>query len=401
MEESTGKVEPRMYYSQQYLGAADRLFGRHARYFAASTSRKSMDRPTFLIKDVWTTPGSGSAGDTHRSSFLNVVHAEFDKSSEFSSSFSRLVSSGPVYINRGDTLVADSTATAFARLPNTTQGATKGSNNAQGSSGTCVRQHRRTVTKWTGNMISAADNQSQVVVAVADAMVALNAAYAKCKILHGNISDRAILLQQTVDGIKGVLADFDYASYAGDSAGAIEVPELMLFQLIRCLENPGAVRTPLDDPESLFYLVCWLDTFGVNQEQRTDYVTKYTVRCTPRYEPRLPILRWNQGSADDIAEYKRSHMANIDIFDEDILSNMRHGSLRRLAADMSMALFTHPGCSGTKPVSNLRPAAHGVAPPLGGECDPLILRNAFENEIIVNLLEVLVKHRSAALAALK
>ncbi|KAJ2859507.1 hypothetical protein GGH94_006071 [Coemansia aciculifera] len=401
MDESTGKVEPHTYYSQRCLGAADRLFGRHARYFAASTSRKSMDRPTFLIKDVWTTPGSGSAGDTHRSSFLNVVHAEFDKSSEFSSSFSRLVSSGPVYINRGDTLVADSTATAFARLPNTTQGATKGSNNAQGSSGTCVRQHRRTVTKWTGNMISAADNQSQVVVAVADAMVALNAAYAKCKILHGNISDRAILLQQTVDGIKGVLADFDYASYAGDSAGAIEVPELMLFQLIRCLENPGAVRTPLDDPESLFYLVCWLDTFGVNQEQRTDYVTKYTVRCTPRYEPRLPILRWNQGSADDIAEYKRSHMANIDIFDEDILSNMRHGSLRRLAADMSMALFTHPGCSGTKPVSNLRPAAHGVAPPLGGECDPLILRNAFENEIIVNLLEVLVKHRSAALAALK
>ncbi|KAJ2862974.1 hypothetical protein GGH94_003904, partial [Coemansia aciculifera] len=113
MDESTGKVEPHTYYSQRCLGAADRLFGRHARYFAASASPKSMDTPAFLIKDMWTIASSGSADDTRESSFLNVLYAEFDKSSEFSGSFSRLVSTGPVYISRGNTLVTDSTATAF------------------------------------------------------------------------------------------------------------------------------------------------------------------------------------------------------------------------------------------------------------------------------------------------
>ncbi|KAJ2061959.1 hypothetical protein GGI17_002727 [Coemansia sp. S146] len=147
MDERTGKVKPWAYYSQQCVGAADRLFGCHTRYFAASTSPESMDKPAFLIKDMWTTSGSGSADDTHESSFLNVLHAEFDKSSEFGGSFSRLVSSGPVYIGRDNTLVTDPTTTAFARLPSTTQGATKGSGDIKGSSSRCIRQHRHTVTK--------------------------------------------------------------------------------------------------------------------------------------------------------------------------------------------------------------------------------------------------------------
>ncbi|KAJ2819827.1 hypothetical protein FBU31_005399, partial [Coemansia sp. 'formosensis'] len=237
MDEQTGQVESHTYYSQQCVGAANRLTGRHARYFTASTSRESMDKPTFLIKDVWATLDSNYANDNRESSFLNVLHAEFDESSEFGGRFSQLVSTGLVHISHGDTFVADSIIAAFAGLPSVSQ----------------VRQHRRTVVQWAGKIISAADNPSQVVVAVADAMAALNVAYDKCKILHGNISDRAILIQQTADGVKGVLADFDYASYAGDTG--VETPELMLFQSIRSLENPRAIRTSLDDCESLFYLV--------------------------------------------------------------------------------------------------------------------------------------------------
>ncbi|KAJ2243315.1 hypothetical protein GGI13_006645, partial [Coemansia sp. RSA 455] len=100
-------------------------------------------------------------------------------------------------------------------------------------------------------MISKADSESQVIVAVADAMVALNVAYTKCKILHGNISDQAILLQLMAKGVKGILAEFDYASYANNGTGAVEALELMLFQSIHCLENPRAVRTFLDDLESI------------------------------------------------------------------------------------------------------------------------------------------------------
>ncbi|KAJ2061971.1 hypothetical protein GGI17_002739 [Coemansia sp. S146] len=414
MDESTGKVEPHTYYSQWCVGTTDHLTGCRPRYFAASTSRKSMNRPTFLTKDVWTTSGSGSADDTHESSFLNVLHAEFDRSSEFSGSFSRLVSSGPVYINRGNTLVTDSTATAFARLPSTTQGAAKDSSNAQGSSSSkaqrssssSVRQHKRTATKWPGNMISAADNQSQVVVAVADAMAALNAVHVKCKILHGNISDRAILLQQTVDGIKGVLADFDYASYAGHSAGTVEVPELLLFQSIRCLEDPEAVRTLLDDLESLPYLVCWLATFGINQAQRAAYIAGLPV------DPDLPIMTWNQGTAAQIARQKRLHMSTPFNFFDNIVSRMRNddGSLRRLALDIHRALFFHPDCYGTKTIPTTTPnevlmvtdipEALREAIAEGRTNDTLVLRNDYVDAIMANLLEVLARHRDLALAVL-
>ncbi|KAJ2812771.1 hypothetical protein H4S07_001170 [Coemansia furcata] len=382
MDEKMDQVERRTYYSQQCVGAADHLTGRHARYFTASTRRDSMDKPTFLIKDVWTTSGSNSAGDTRESSFLDVLHAEFGKSSEFGGRFSRLVRTGPVHICHGDTFVADSTATAFAGLPNVSQ----------------VRQHRRTMALWAGKMISAADNPSQVVVAVADAMAALNAAYVKGKILHGNISDRAILIQQTADGVKGVLADFDYASYAGDST--VETLELMIFQSIRSLEDAEAIRTPLDDGESLLYLVCWLGTFGINRVERMAYAADYTARCHEGRKPRLPILWWSQGDANDIADRKRSNLSTPRDFEEDILSHMRCGPLRRLAADIYRVLFLHPGCSGTKPSSYLEPTAHHVAPTPGGERDPLALRNSFVDAMMWNLLQASVRLRATALAVL-
>ncbi|KAJ2425974.1 hypothetical protein GGF41_002222, partial [Coemansia sp. RSA 2531] len=403
VNKSPGKVEPQTYYSQRCLGTADRLFGCHARYFAASASPESMDKPAFLIKDVWMTSNSNSADDTNESSVLNVLHAEFDKSNEFKGSFSQLVSAGPVCICRG-TFVIDSTATAFAGLPSTTQDVAKAGSNVQGSSSSCVRQHRRTVTKWAGSMIAEADNQSQVVVAVADAMTALNAAYVKCQILHSSISDRAILLQQTVDGIKGVLAEFDYACYAGDSSGVDKVPELMLFQSIRSLEDPKAARTILDDLESLLYLVCWLGTFGVNKAQREAYIAGL-----PK-DPKLSILTWNKGSAIDIAQQKRLHMTTEDTFHSLILSKMRNGPLRRLAESMYGVLFLHLGCYGTTPIANerlervadidIRDALSRI-PAINGMHDPLVLRHAFVAAIIAKLLEVLARYRDVALAALR
>ncbi|KAJ1923520.1 hypothetical protein GGI09_003546 [Coemansia sp. S100] len=404
MDESTGKVEPRTYYSQRCLGATDRLFRCHARYFATSTSPESMDKPAFLIKDVWMTTGSGSADDLHERLFLNVLHVEFDKSSEFSGSFVQLVSAGPVYINQGNTVVADSTDTAFAGLPSMTRDVAKDSDNVQGLSNSCVHQHRRTVTKWTGKAISEADNQSQVVVAVADAMTALNAAYVKCQILHSSISDRAILLQQTVDGIRGILTEFDYACYAGDSSGVDKVPELMLFQSIRSLEDPKAARTILDDLESLLYLVCWLGTFGVNKDQREAYIAGL-----PK-NPYLPIMDWNRGTAIEIAGRKRSRLVTLAAFDSNILFYMRENSpLRPLAEDMYMALFLHPGCYGVTLLTdnsiariedgNIRAALHAV-PVINRTRDPLALRHAFLAAIIAKLLEVLARHRDAALAAL-
>ncbi|KAJ2026316.1 hypothetical protein IWW57_003078 [Coemansia sp. S610] len=260
-----------------------------------------------------------------------------------------------------------------------------------------ARQHRRTVTKLEGNLISEADDENQVVVAIADAMAALHAAHAKCKILYGNISDRAILLQKTADGIKGVLADFDYASSASDNVA--EMPESMLFQSILSLDNSRADRSLLDIAESLLYLVCILGTFGINRADRARFVA----------DPRLPILTWNKGTAGQIADQKRLHMSSEIVFHTFILRFMRPGPLHDLALDMYMALFLHPGTFGTLQINDVTLARirdDGIAaalralPVIDGWHDPLALRNQFVNEIIRNLLEIVARHRDTALAIL-
>ncbi|KAJ2032151.1 hypothetical protein IWW57_000367 [Coemansia sp. S610] len=379
--ENMSHARKRTYYSQRCIGAADCLTGRRTRYFAASTNPKSMGEPAFLIKDVWSTLGSGSANDTCESSVLNILHAEFDRSSEFSNSFAQLVSARPADIRQGDALIVDTTDTAFAGLLSISQ----------------VRQHRRTMTKLEGSLISEADDENQVVVAIADAMTALNAAYAKCKILHGNISDRAILLQGAVDGIKGVLADFDYASSAGDNV--VETPKSMLFQSILSLENSGTGRSPLEDAESLFYLACILGTFGINREQRAEFVA----------DPDMPILDWSKGTVAKIADTRRLHLLTKGIFVKRIQSRMCDGPLHNLALDMYRALFCHPGTFGPVEITNAElaeirdndiAAALWALPEINGTRDALALRNLFVNEIIRNLLKSVVRHRDTALAAL-
>ncbi|KAJ2832801.1 NADPH-adrenodoxin reductase [Coemansia furcata] len=269
VDASTGQVEKHTYYSKRCIGGAERRTGRHDRCFAASSNPESMDTLTFLIKDAWSISGNGPTDDMRENLLLNVLRAEFDKSSEFGGSFSQPVSTGSVYVSRGDTLVADSTDTAFGNLPNSSK----------------VRQHRRTVVQWVGNPISAADDPNQIVIAVADVMIALNEAYTKCKIVHGNINDQAIFIQKTTCGVKGVLGESDHVSYAGDSI--VETREHMLFQSIRSLDHPGAARTRLDDWESILYLVCWLGTFGINPaEQMGDSDIVTALRAIPAIDGR-------------------------------------------------------------------------------------------------------------------
>ncbi|KAJ2870223.1 hypothetical protein GGH93_005733, partial [Coemansia aciculifera] len=403
MDESTGRVEQRTYYSQQCVGAADRLTGRHDRYFAASTSLGMLGTPEFLVKEMWTISNSDSASYAYESWFINELHAEFDQSSEFSGRFPQIIGTGPVYINRGGMLVLDSTVTAFAGLPTTTQDATENSSKPRGLSKSKIqspsssndRQHMRTVLQWTGNIISAAANLSQVVIAISDAMVALNEAFVKCKILHGNLSDRAIQFQKTADGIREVLADFDYASYSGASPDATkaDAPEMMLFQSIRALErlvgpevrgmhsraHSQARSSRLDDWESILYIICMLGTFGINQADRNEY---------PAGESSFPHIKtWNLGNTVNATEVKREHMDTERSFYVNIASKMDDGPLRHLAVDMHRILFLHPEC-------------HGAMVSLE-EVDPLVTRNNFEDAIVTALLALMEKYRREALLALQ
>ncbi|KAJ2744721.1 hypothetical protein GGI20_002736 [Coemansia sp. BCRC 34301] len=119
---STGEVASHTYYSNRCFGVAPASFtGRLTRYFAASANAETMGDPTVLIKDTWVPLGSDTLG---KDAVLDVLHAAFNKDSELRNSFPQFVSAGPVYVCKGDSLVKDTTATAFAGLPTTSMGET-------------------------------------------------------------------------------------------------------------------------------------------------------------------------------------------------------------------------------------------------------------------------------------
>ncbi|KAJ2895652.1 hypothetical protein IWW38_002246 [Coemansia aciculifera] len=374
---STGEVATRTYYCNNHVLAANDIFGRHARYFSASDSLETIDDPAFLIKDMWTplNCGDSSSGEARdEKSTLDTLQAAFEGDSKLCSRFPQFVSTGLVHLSEGGKLVEDTAGTAFAKL---LVGFTQFSD----------RQHTRTVIKQTGRMISAAENQGQVVIAIADAMGAHNAAYVNCNILHGNISDRAILFLKTADGFTGALADFGVAANS-------DVP---------ATENAEAPRTRLDDWESLLYVVIFLATYGVNDGEREQF---FYQRLRKEYPLRAQY--WVAGNMDDIANHKRKDMNSTEAFSKSILSKMPKGLLRDLAVDIFKALFCHPGCSGAikqieqglelkrQQLLQANPDAIFVRP---RHLDPLDSRDKDEDVIVANLLSVVARHKQAVLAA--
>ncbi|KAJ2458155.1 hypothetical protein GGF42_002249 [Coemansia sp. RSA 2424] len=377
----TGKLASRTYYSKRCVVAAASLTGRHSRYFAASASLETMDDPTVLIKDAWVPLSSGHSGEApDEGSTLDVLHAAFDDTSEFKDKFPQLVSSGPVYLCRRGRLVQDKTATTFAGLPSgSPQAPAASGSDAQGSSG---RQHKRTVMRWAGNMISAATDPNHVVIAIVDAMIALNAAYDKCKILHCNISDRAILIRETAGGVTGVLTELDYATCADPRAGTAncELPELVMFRPILSLARPDLPRTILDAFESLLYVICYLGTCGVTQAERAAFDEAMLLE--------LPIKLWSAGTTNDMGCAKRFYTNSPSTFANSIARYMHPGLLCDLAIDLHTVLFTHIRRSGAY--------VRDISPLETVEYDPPIYHNAFVSSTVAMLLSIVARYRDKA-----
>ncbi|KAJ2353826.1 hypothetical protein GGH92_000412 [Coemansia sp. RSA 2673] len=303
-------------------------------------------------------------------------------------------------------LILDSTATTFAGLLSTTHGKTKDSGDNQSSSTSHVHQHRHTVSWWPRNMISAADNPSQVVIAIANAMVALNVAFVKCKILHGNLSDQTIQFQKTADGVRGVLAEFDYAFYSGASPDATraEAPELMLFWSIRSLERlaePEELMAPsreyaqgpgtiFDDMESVLYTICVLGTFGINQAERDAYPNR------PAGRPHIKL--WNSSDVVTATKQKCLYMDTAERFYFEIAEKMAPGQLRNLVVKMHELLFLDPRCPGSL-------VKLGRCNPCN-PCNPLVLHdplfwhNGYVAEKVPVFLALMERYRREALAVL-
>ncbi|KAJ2068780.1 hypothetical protein GGI08_000692 [Coemansia sp. S2] len=221
---------------------------------------------------------------------------------------------------------------------------------------TQLRQVRRTVLQWVGKMISAVDDLNNIVVAIANAMAALNAAYVKCKIICINISDLTIQYQETADGVKRLLGEFGYAFYSGGSPDATkaEAPEMMLSQSTCSLERLLDPQTPNECRRSL-----------------------------------------NSSDLFIAANEKRSHLDTAYQFDDDTASGMTPGPLQRLVVDMHSVLVLNPRCHGTWVKFGRRDQCETLV-----VHDPFVWCDSFEEEIVAKLLRIVKQHKMEAIVAL-
>ncbi|KAJ1904609.1 hypothetical protein LPJ81_002394 [Coemansia sp. IMI 209127] len=108
------------------------------------------------------------------------------------------------------------------------------------------------------------------------------------------------------------------------------------YMSIHNLEGAEGKRTRLDDWESLLYLICWLGTFGINDDDRKN----------TKKDKIAEINKWRSEKMKDIAECKRKHMDSLESFKKDILAGFQddYMMLKALAASIYEALFQWEGC---------------------------------------------------------
>ncbi|KAJ2620760.1 hypothetical protein GGI26_004748 [Coemansia sp. RSA 1358] len=314
--DNTGKSAA--YYSTDLILAAERLFGRYCRCFLATNKRSAAEItednllvPNCDIKDSWALFADDAsklkaldykdaiAGDQDISE--HVAHVQFndevgsvwpsedllleasndaatvrseisllkkmkktlgDKSSRFKRLYPRITDGGWVYQKASASLVHDSTRAMV---------------------GLCTEQqipipfclYARYAMEPIGEPLETVQSVPELIVVLRDAMECYTTLYAECKILHRDLPGNNILIVRDKNGIHGLLIDYDCAVDL-EKPRRTTRPErtgTLPFMSVGNLEQLPIPRTPLDDWESLLYLVCWLGTFGIN-DRRSDTITK-------------------------------------------------------------------------------------------------------------------------------
>ncbi|KAJ2556096.1 hypothetical protein EV175_002118 [Coemansia sp. RSA 1933] len=244
--------------------------------------------------------------------------------------FPRIVSGGEVRFQRGDEYVADDTTQIYEYNKRDKQ---------------VFRVQRHLCTTPVGHPLNTVENEEELVLVLADVMEYHNAIFEQCNVLHRDISVNNILVVRDFEGqsasqpVRGLLIDYDHAicmdqRYRSHSRRSGSLP----FMSIHNLEAHESERTPLDDWESLLYVICWLATFGINQADRERIGSGHGAK----------ILKWRKGNMKDIADEKRNQMNTLEGFRSNILAGFqgRYKLLAMLADAIYNTLFQHEGCEG-------------------------------------------------------
>ncbi|KAJ2724324.1 hypothetical protein H4R23_004270 [Coemansia sp. Cherry 401B] len=198
------------YYTRGSASGADRLFGRHTRGFMASADPARVDVPDTFIENAW-------------------PHMD------------RITQDMPC-----DELAA------MLRI--------KQSVHAIGNSscfdGFTLHVHRQVTLQTIGRPLSALSSPYELIIVLADAMVAHLDVLNQRNSPHRNISINNILAIEVGGRVRGMLTDFDCAAKVGGHHQACdEQTGLPPFMSINNLRNSSVERSELDDWESLLYVL--------------------------------------------------------------------------------------------------------------------------------------------------
>ncbi|KAJ1839613.1 hypothetical protein LPJ73_006698, partial [Coemansia sp. RSA 2703] len=212
---------------------------------------------------------------------------------------------------------------------------------------TQYRQHKRIVINGIAERLYNVKSVDKMIVVLADAMYAHTRIFRECNILQRDISPNNIMFTRGENTITGMLIDFDCAVDANNQETSGPVQKgTGPFMSINNLCSSSARRTPLDDWESLLYLICWMATFGVTTEHRKSFRDERDK--LQKYEtPEMPISYWD-GPFDIAADSKETAMLEGRFkprITDHFMKHPGYENLVSLATEIKMLIFNNPKMS--------------------------------------------------------
>ncbi|KAJ2436024.1 hypothetical protein IWW41_000506 [Coemansia sp. RSA 2522] len=306
----------RQYFANLPMVNADRLFSRHTRCFSGSFTDPSLRCgydgrviATSLLKTGWPESNMDIAADTRdECHMLRKITRILGSDADLNGRYPTLVCGGRARIDSGDGVMVDDSVQSILAEVDTEV--------------TVHRVHKRLVIEPLGEPLNTVRSVRELIMVLYDVMSAYSAISGRCQILHRDISTNNIIVCRNANGsAHGTLIDFDFAldiEWERESPTRYARTGTLPFMSVNNLEQNENVRTQLDDWESLLSLVCYLGTFGINNEPEH----KHTV------DTNAHIYGWREGnkvvfSTLPMVDPFRARVGAADIISADLLTVLR------------------------------------------------------------------------------
>ncbi|KAJ2475886.1 hypothetical protein IWW56_005205 [Coemansia sp. RSA 2131] len=348
------------YYARDPIFEAERLFGRHTRGFAASLNPNLVDKPDTFIKDAWSYESSDSQHTSRNElDILWDIEEQIGKDKMDMLGVIRAINGGIVCFSKAGNLVNDDTSnilepifadfeTALCETPSVPI-ISKGRASAEENLARSIlpRVHRRMVLQPLGRPLHTLKSPYELIIVLADVMVAHSTILKTSGYLHRDISPNNIMVVDDGERVRGLLIDFDYAVKTGEARITLaERTGTLPFMSIRNLQNSKVQRSELDDWESLLYVVCWLGVHGVSHDEQVAYKQEIDAarKVDKYYSP--PLIEWESGSFNNVARAKKNDLEDDESFNDCVLQYFQDGAayneLKDMARNLRVALFSNP-----------------------------------------------------------